>query len=170
MPFPNPPFLAEAVSRAAARTGVTGRRPLPSRAAALKLALALLAAGGSASAASAAGLELEVAGITSAEGRLMVAVFPSEERFRVNPVETRVLDARPGSVQVRFPGLPAGRYAVAVFHDRNGNGVLDTNLLGIPSEPAAFSGEPARMGPSSWAQASFPLPDTGASVLVRLPK
>ena len=41
---------------------------------------------------------------------------------------------------------------------------------GWPGVVAAFSGEPARMGPSSWAQASFPLPDTGASVLVRLPK
>ena len=139
MPFPNPPFLAEAVSRAAARTGVTGRRSLPSRAAALKLALALLAAGGSASAASAAGLQLEVAGITSAEGRLMVAVFPSEERFRVNPVETRVLDARPGCLQVPFPRLPGGLYRVAVSHHPHGNGVARPDQTGPTTTPPAVA-------------------------------
>jgi uncharacterized protein (DUF2141 family) len=121
-------------------------------------------------AAQAASLDLEVTGIVSAEGRLMVALFPSEERFRGNPLEARSLEARPGSQRLRFDDLPAGRYAVAVFHDRNGNGVLDTNLLGVPTEPAAFSGEPARLGPSSWSQASFPLDAGGARIVLRLPR
>ncbi len=33
-----------------------------------------------------------------------------------------------------FPQLAAGTYAVAVVHDENGNGKLDTNFLGIPTE------------------------------------
>ena len=38
-----------------------------------------------------------------------------------------------------FAGLAAGRYAVLVFHDENGNGELDVNFLGIPREPLGFS-------------------------------
>ncbi|MFM7972651.1 MAG: DUF2141 domain-containing protein [Betaproteobacteria bacterium] len=33
-----------------------------------------------------------------------------------------------------FDELPPGTYAVAVVHDENGNGKLDKNFLGIPSE------------------------------------
>lgn len=35
--------------------------------------------------------------------------------------------------------IPNGVYAVALYQDTNGNGKLDTNLLGIPKEPYAFS-------------------------------
>jgi uncharacterized protein (DUF2141 family) len=35
--------------------------------------------------------------------------------------------------------LAAGEYAFVVYHDVNSNGTLDANLLGIPTEPMAFS-------------------------------
>jgi len=44
-----------------------------------------------------------------------------------------------GAATFRFEGLPAGAYAVVVFHDENGNGIIDHGLLG-PSEPIGFSG------------------------------
>ena len=59
--------------------------------------------------------------------------------------------ARNGVLEFVFTGLPAGKFAVAVFHDENGNDTLDTNLLGIPKEGYAFS-ENARgfAGPPSF--------------------
>jgi uncharacterized protein (DUF2141 family) len=36
--------------------------------------------------------------------------------------------------------LAPGRYGVAVYHDLNANGKLDTNVLGIPREPYGYSG------------------------------
>lgn len=33
--------------------------------------------------------------------------------------------------------LPFGSYAIGCVHDENGNGKLDTNLLGIPREVSA---------------------------------
>jgi uncharacterized protein (DUF2141 family) len=35
---------------------------------------------------------------------------------------------------VVFEAVPAGRYAIAVFHDANRNNKIDKNFLGIPSE------------------------------------
>jgi len=35
--------------------------------------------------------------------------------------------------------VPYGEYAIAVFHDLNGNGKLDKNLFGYPSEAFGFS-------------------------------
>jgi uncharacterized protein (DUF2141 family) len=35
--------------------------------------------------------------------------------------------------------IPNGAYAIALYQDQNGNGKLDTNIFGIPTEPYAFS-------------------------------
>jgi uncharacterized protein (DUF2141 family) len=49
--------------------------------------------------------------------------------------------ARKGAVRYEFGDVPDGVYAVAVFHDANGNGKLD-KALGIPKEGFAFSQNP----------------------------
>jgi uncharacterized protein (DUF2141 family) len=65
-----------------------------------------------------------------------------------------------------FPGVAAGTYAVAVFHDENGNGKLDTNFLGIPREGVGVSNNKMRsMGPPTWDDSRFALTgDTALSV------
>jgi uncharacterized protein (DUF2141 family) len=50
------------------------------------------------------------------------------------------------------------------MHDRNGNGELDTNFVGIPKEPWAFSNNASGvLGPAKWQQAKFEL--AGETVL-----
>jgi len=41
---------------------------------------------------------------------------------------------------VNFKNLPAGTYAISVFHDANNNNQFDTNFLGIPKEGYGASG------------------------------
>lgn len=48
-------------------------------------------------------------------------------------------DIRGGKASLIFPPLPAGEYAVVVFHDANDNGVIDHNLIGLPNEAIGFS-------------------------------
>ncbi len=36
-----------------------------------------------------------------------------------------------------FKDLQPGAYAVLVTHDENGNGTLDSNMIGMPVEPTA---------------------------------
>jgi uncharacterized protein (DUF2141 family) len=53
---------------------------------------------------------------------------------------------------IRFTGMVAGSYALAVMHDENRNGKLDT-LMGIPREGFAFSQNPVvRFGPPRFDQ------------------
>ena len=61
-------------------------------------------------------------------------------------------------VTVVYSGLPAGRYAVTMFHDENGNGQLDKNMMGIPRERVGFTKDArGRMGPPSFADAAIEL-------------
>ncbi|MGZ8876304.1 MAG: DUF2141 domain-containing protein [Halobacteriota archaeon] len=40
---------------------------------------------------------------------------------------------------VVITNLDPGQYAITPFHDENGNGKLDRNALGVPTEPYGFS-------------------------------
>ena len=56
---------------------------------------------------------------------------------------------------VHFSDLAQGNYAVALIHDENANGKLDTALM-IPREGFGFSNNPAiGFGPPKFAAARF---------------
>jgi len=79
------------------------------------------------------------------QGNVHVALFKDASSFPKNTKSYRgvKLPAETDSVQHTFENVPFGTYAVAVFQDLNGNGELDRNFFGIPSEPYAFSNNPA---------------------------
>jgi uncharacterized protein (DUF2141 family) len=63
-------------------------------------------------------------------------------------------------VEFSTTALPAGTYALRVMHDRNGNQTLDSNLVGMPTEPWGFSNNAAgSFGPPGWDDARFELGD-----------
>ena len=55
-----------------------------------------------------------------------------------------------------FEDIPPGTYALAVIHDENVNGILDTHWLGVPAEGYGFSSDAkALLGAPSFSAASF---------------
>jgi uncharacterized protein (DUF2141 family) len=72
-------------------------------------------------------------------------------------------------IRVTVGNLPPGRYALAVFHDVNDNGKLDTNLLSMPTEPWGFSRDAVgNFGPPSFDQAAVELAGQGASITIKV--
>jgi len=103
----------------------------------------------------------------SSDGRVMIAVFDSEAAYD-GGAPVRSLAAQPGQ-PVRFEGLAPGRYAIKSFHDLNGNGKLDANPFGMPTEPFAFSNNAVgNMGPAAWTHAAFEVGADGAVQTLRL--
>jgi len=119
--------------------------------------------------AGAADLTVRVQDISSAQGSIMVALYDGAGTFLRKPVQTARADAAAGSVDIVIKDLPAGGYGIAVFHDANGDGKMDRNAIGIPVEDHAFSNN-ARgvMGPPSFEQVKFALPDAGATATISL--
>ncbi len=63
--------------------------------------------------------------------------FPGDEKNSLFTDRIPVLNG----VAAWSVSLPAGKpYAVAAFYDTNGNGRLDKNIFGAPTEPYGFSG------------------------------
>jgi uncharacterized protein (DUF2141 family) len=91
-------------------------------------------------------------------GQVMVALYDSAAAFdggSSSPVAATAISAS-GPVVATFGNLPAGDYAVKAFHDVNGDGQMNTNPFGIPTEPYAFSNNAVgNMGPARWDRAHF---------------
>ena len=89
-------------------------------------------------------LQINVQNIVEAEGMVWVGIYKSKEDFLIKEKAT-LIGVRVESTKdllIEVPDLPFGEYAMAIFHDENNNGEMDRNLVGIPSEPFAFSKKP----------------------------
>jgi uncharacterized protein (DUF2141 family) len=98
-------------------------------------------------AADAGTIQLRIEGIRSADGRIEIDVYaPPRKR-----VVERIVAARRGTLEVELD-VPAGAYAIMLYHDANANGTLDRGgLLRMPTEGYAFSNDaPVRFGPPSF--------------------
>jgi uncharacterized protein (DUF2141 family) len=99
----------------------------------------------------------------------MIAVYNSEGSFLKQPAKANGAPASTTGNTVVFKDLPEGDYAFAVYHDANGNGKMDKNVIGIPTEDYAFSNNAlGKMGPPSFEKAKFAIPAAGATVRVSL--
>ena len=121
---------------------------------------------------STAELQVEFSNFRAAKGNLYIAIYDRSDAFlqtdrayskKIVPVNQQ------GSIKISLGSLPAGKYALSCFHDLNGNGKLDTNWAGIPTEPYGFSNNarPQFRAPK-WAETAFDLSGAGGSIGVRL--
>jgi uncharacterized protein (DUF2141 family) len=121
----------------------------------------------------AADLVVTVANIQDGSGQVLVGLFDSDAAFPKQALQGRSVPAiqrdADGSLKISFAGLPAGTYAVSAIHDKDMNGKLTTNLLGIPTEPYGFSGQGSgRFGPPAYPDVSFRVPEGGTAVTIQI--
>lgn len=121
----------------------------------LSALLFTLAAAGS----QAATLEIEVSGLRSAEGMVMLAIYDSAEAWMKKPLRgAMVQPGADGKAVIRVENLPDGDYAFSLLHDANGNRKMDSNLLGMPIEAYGFSNNASgSFGPPNFEAARFSL-------------
>jgi uncharacterized protein (DUF2141 family) len=94
------------------------------------------------------------------------AAFPDCSR---DPAATRMrIPAANIAGDMRVTVNGSGTYAIAIVHDENGNGRLDTMMM-MPREGFGFSRNPAiRLGPPRFADAAFAVGDAAVRQSVRV--
>lgn len=110
--------------------------------------------------------------IAHANGSLMVALFDEANADNFpdkDQLQGQKVTAQAGTMTVVFKDLPAGRYAVACYHDENDNGKLDKSFFGAPKEGYGFSNNAeANFGSPSFAAAAFDLNNDSAPIDITL--
>lgn len=75
-------------------------------------------------------------------GIIRIAFYRRENKFADEKNFAFTKEVKPpktGEATLSFNDIPAGEYGLALYQDSNGNKKLDTNLVGYPKEPFAFS-------------------------------
>ncbi|MBD1845674.1 DUF2141 domain-containing protein [Cyanobacteria bacterium FACHB-63] len=90
-------------------------------------------------------LTVEINGLRNQKGIVCLSLFSGEQGFpneSDRAIASRSVEAKEASVSAIFDQLSPGEYAVAVIHDDNGDGKLNTGIFGIPKEGFGFSRNP----------------------------
>ena len=126
---------------------------------------------GTALPATAADLTVHVSQIRNASGRVYVTLWDSAGNWldADKSLQDLSVTANPGIITVVFHDVPPGRYGVVTFHDENGNGQMDFDLLGLPTEGYAFSNDvrPFLSAPS-FDRAAISLGKDDAALTIRM--
>jgi uncharacterized protein (DUF2141 family) len=117
--------------------------------------------------ASAATLVVRTEGIQGTNGEVKVAVC--DKSFDEAGCKLGAWRAPTGPAEeFVFENVAPGRYAVAAYHDADGDGELDRIPPGIPTEPYGFSNEVGRVGIPSFQKALVEVGEGRTTVVVRL--
>lgn len=106
------------------------------------------------------GIHIKILNIRNSTGTIACALFESAVGFPIEylryATNINVIKIRDTQASCDFEDIPPGTYALAIVHDENMNGELDTKFLGIPTEGYGFSNDVrALLGPPSFSAASF---------------
>ncbi|HSG00844.1 MAG TPA: DUF2141 domain-containing protein [Vicinamibacterales bacterium] len=118
-------------------------------------------------------LTVQVTGFADDSGQALVAVFLDERGWpgdQTLAFGRAVLQIVGGEAQAAFADVPAGPFAVSVFHDKDLDRELDANVLRMPTEPYGFSRDArGTFGPPGFDEARLDLlPGEVKQVTVRV--
>jgi uncharacterized protein (DUF2141 family) len=119
------------------------------------------------------GIHVKILNIKNSTGAVACALFESPVGFPTEFLQsaTNIMMIKIRDTQARcdFEDIPPGRYALAVIHDENMNGKLDTNQRGVPTEGYGFSNDAkAFLSAPSFRAASFPYDGRNVDVTISL--
>lgn len=106
------------------------------------------------------GIHVKILDIRNSTGAVACALFESAVGFPTEYLHAAtnimVIKVRDKQARCDFEDIAPGTYALAVIHDENMNGKLNTNWLGVPTEGYGFSNDAkALLGAPSFSAASF---------------
>jgi uncharacterized protein (DUF2141 family) len=115
-------------------------------------------------------LTVNLHGVRAQGGLVKVAVVNSQEAWngKAAPVQFDGAPPHGEDASFTFKDLKPGTYAVLITHDENGNGKLDTNVMGMPLEGYGFSNNPQVMRKPTWDEARFDIGKDDVAIDVAL--
>jgi uncharacterized protein (DUF2141 family) len=117
-------------------------------------------------------LTIAVSELKNQQGFICFKVFSGAKGFPngdENAIRRQCQKIQQIPVTVTFSKLNSGSYAVAVFHDLNGDRQLNRNSLGMPTEGYGFSRNPVvRTGPPQFGAAAIVLAGPSTQIQIRM--
>jgi uncharacterized protein (DUF2141 family) len=104
-------------------------------------------------------LVVRVNGVRSSDGNVTVVLYgenPADFLARGKRLDRRRVPARVGTVELCLPVQRPGTYAIALYHDEDGDRRFTRNFVGLPIEGYGFSRDaPTAFGLPSFEDVAF---------------
>jgi uncharacterized protein (DUF2141 family) len=118
-------------------------------------------------------LTVEISNLRSTKGQVGISLynrkegFPQQESSIYRKVNIHSWEGEIAEVVIR--DLPEGYYAIASWHDENGDDDMNYSFLGIPKEGYCFSNniKPWLRAPT-WEEARFSLYEQGKTIRIMM--
>ncbi len=119
------------------------------------------------------GIHVKIPNIKNSTGNIACGIFESQEgfpnKFLGSAKAIIIKKIQKTKAECDFSDIPPGTYAIAVIHDKNMNGKLDTNWFGVPTEGYGFSNTTIdEFGAPAFSVASFPYDGQNIDMMIRL--
>lgn len=119
------------------------------------------------------GIYVNIPNVKNSSGTVACALFESSAGFPTeflhSATHIMMMQIRDTKARCSFLDIPPGTYALAVIHDENMDGKLNTNFLGAPTEGFGFSSvAEAAMSAPSFEAASFPYDGQNLDLTIKL--
>jgi uncharacterized protein (DUF2141 family) len=111
---------------------------------------------------------VEVQNLRPGQGALMLAAYSDAASFRKTAASSLQLPVTAETMRLQVCNLSGTVVALTLYQDLNGNGKLDANAFGIPSEPWGASGKNSAMTAPTWDTTQVAL--DGSTIVVKLSK
>lgn len=119
----------------------------------------------------AATLTIDISNIKNNKGLVVITLHDGEDGFpaKREPIEKQFIEANEEGLVVSFANLAPGSYAIALFHDENGNRKMDQNFLGIPKEGLGTSNNAkGSFGPPSFKDSAVQIEDADVNIEISI--
>lgn len=86
-------------------------------------------------------LTIKIENIEVLEGDIRIGMFNASEKFLKQGLSFKnyIIAVENTTETIIIDDLPEGDYAFILYHDKNADGKMNRNLIGIPKEPFGFS-------------------------------
>ncbi|MGB7345609.1 MAG: DUF2141 domain-containing protein [Pirellulaceae bacterium] len=117
-------------------------------------------------------ITIVVNGAADDSGQMMLAIYDAENQFNDPTLaalkSSRLIVDGTATWVIAAKKLPEA-FAIAAFHDRDADGLLNRSVFGIPMEPYGFSNQASgKFGPPSFDQAVLSRPEGSQTIDVFL--
>nr|WP_071190729.1 DUF2141 domain-containing protein [Trichormus sp. NMC-1] len=117
-------------------------------------------------------LIVNVNGIKNQTGKICASLFHQSKGFPSDSkkaLQFQCIEMKEPPQKLIFKNLKAGNYAVALIHDANADGILNSNSFGIPTEGFGFSNNPLILtGPPKFNNAAVLVVGPSTDIQIQL--
>jgi len=106
--------------------------------------------------------------VSSSDGTIFAGLYDESTFMKAAPLQGTESKIEDGKATLTFTNVAPGTYGITLFHDKNGNKIMDFEPSGMPKEMFGVSNNIMSYGPPQWSDAKFEVASAPITLDIRM--